>query len=209
MKRAVLVLLAAGAIALAQEHAPAAAIPEGSPNKATVREVENAPVNETNDLLWKWVNFAILAGGIGYLAVKYGGPYFRDRRESIEKGISDAAQVKADAEKRAAEIEARISNLSQEIDELRKSSTAEMQKEAERIRAETASEIAKVQQRAEQEITAAAKAATHDLKVYSAQLALDLAEQQIRSRMNAPVQDELVRTFVRDIDNTTEKAAVS
>ena len=65
-----------------------------------------------HELLWKLANFAVLAGGLGYLIAKNAGPYFRTRGEDIQQGIVDAAQVRAEAEVRAAAIEKKIGNLS-------------------------------------------------------------------------------------------------
>ena len=60
-----------------------------------------------NEIWWKWANFAVLAAGLGYLVAKNAGPFFRSRSEEIQKGIKDAAQVRAEAEARASAIEKR------------------------------------------------------------------------------------------------------
>ena len=51
----------------------------------------------------------------------------------------------------------------------------------------------------EQEIASAAKAARTDLKRYSAQLAVELAERKLRDRMTPDTQNALVRGFVRHL----------
>jgi F-type H+-transporting ATPase subunit b len=206
LKRLLLALSLAAMLSFAQE--PKKQHEVGVPNQTTAREVEESRVNETNELVWKWVNFAIFAGGLGYLAVKYGGPFFRSRTEEIRKGIEAAAIAKAEAEAQAARIEEKIKHLGVEIDELRHSSHEEMQAEGERIRKDTAAEIAKIQARAEQEIASAAKLAMYDLKAYSAHLAVNLAEQQIRNRMNPQTQERLVQQFVNELDGSS-KAAVT
>ena len=70
---------------------------------------------------------------------------------------------------------------------------------AARISQQTAEEIAKIQAHAGQEIAAAGKHARSDLKRYSAELAMGLAEQKVRARMTPGTQDELVDSFVRDL----------
>lgn len=205
MKRVFLTLALAATLSFAQE--PKRQHEVGVPDQTTAREVEDGRVNETNELLWKWVNFAILAGGLGYIAVKYGGPFFRNRTEEIRRGIEAAAVAQAEAEALAARIEDKIKHLGVEIDELRRNSHEEMQAEAERIRKETSAELSKIQARAEQEIASAAKLAMHDLKAYSAQVALNLAEQQIRNRMNPQTQETLVQQFVHELDGGSKAAA--
>jgi F-type H+-transporting ATPase subunit b len=170
----------------AQEHAQAAA-EHGEGH-------EEAPM--PNEIWWKLANFAVLAGGLGYLASKYGGPYFRERAAQIRSGIAEAAQVRADAEARAAEIERRVANLSGEVESLRARSKEEIAAEGARVQAETEAQIAKIQARAEMEIASAGKNASQELKAYSAQLALQLAERQIRQQLTPETQDDLASAFI-------------
>jgi F-type H+-transporting ATPase subunit b len=158
---------------------------------------EDAPM--PNEIWWKWANFALLAGGLGYLIAKHAGPYFRSRTEEIQQGIRDAAKVRADAEARAAEIEARVANLAGEVETLRQKSREEISNEGARVQAETAAQIAKVQSRAEAEIASAGKQASLQLRAYSAQLALDLAEKQIRQRLDGQTQSDLTTAFIDDL----------
>jgi F-type H+-transporting ATPase subunit b len=125
---------------------------------------------------------------------------FKTRSEEISKGIAEARAMKADAEKRAAAIDKRVSALGSEVEKLRSESAAEMQKEGERIRQETAVAIAKVEHQAELEIEAAAKGARRDLREYAAKLALDMAEQRLRSKMDAASEGRLIDGFVTDLN---------
>ncbi len=151
---------------------------------------------------WEWANFVVLAGGLGYLAGKNGGPFFAARSGKIRQDMMEAAALRKDAEARAAEIERRLANLASDIAALRDEARNETQAETERIALQTAAESAKIQAHAEQEIASAAKAARTDLRRYAAQLAVELAERQIRARMTPDTQDELVRGFVRDLDHS-------
>ena len=149
---------------------------------------------------WKWVNFALLGGGLGYLIAKKAPAFFQGRTAEIRKGIADAAKLKQDADSRAAEIEKRIADLGKEIESLRATGRREMAAENERLRQETGQQLAKIQARAEQEIASAAKAARAELKAYSAELALELAEQKLRARMTAEAGHGLVAGFVKDLE---------
>ena len=90
--------------------------------------------------------------------------------------------------------------LTDEVNKLRTESQQEMQRESDRIRQNTESQLAKIQASTGQEIEALTKHAMQDLKVYSAQLAIDLAEQRIRTQMSGEVQNGLVERFVRQLD---------
>ena len=149
--------------------------------------------------IWKWANFLVLAGGIGYLIGKKGGPFFAARSAKIRQDMIEAGDARKQAETRAAEVDRRLANLEAEIAALRAESGKEEEAEAAGFGRHTAAEIAKTQAQAEQEIAAAGKAARLELKRYCADLAVGLAEQKIRARMTPETQDELVRGFVRDL----------
>jgi F0F1-type ATP synthase membrane subunit b/b' len=56
-----------------------------------------------------------------------------------------------------------------------------------------------LQQQAQQEIETAGKLARRELKGFAAKLALDLAEQRIRTRLDANAESGLVDDFVKDL----------
>lgn len=178
------IVLACG-MAVAQEHAPAAE--HGGGHKQGPSEV------------WKWVNFGILALGLGYLIGKNAGPFFENRTREIKRDLLESAAARKAAEARAAEVEQRIANLEVEIAALRAEAERESSGEAGRMSQQIAADIAKIQTHAEQEIVSAGKAARMDLKRYSARLAVDLAEDKVRNRMNPDVQAGLVRSFVDNL----------
>jgi F-type H+-transporting ATPase subunit b len=149
--------------------------------------------------LWKWANFLLLAAGLGYLMVKGLPPIFAERSRAILKDMEESQKTRQDAEARAAEVDRRLAGLEAEIASLRASSKRESEAETQRIAAHTVGEIAKVQANSEREIAAAAKAARADLKRYTAELAVGLAEKKIRDRMTPGTEDGLVRGFVRDL----------
>ena len=169
---------------------------------------ESAEQNEMpNEIWWKWANFGILVVVLGYLVSKNAGPFFTSRSAEIQKGITDAAAVKAEAEARAKSIETRVSNLGAEVQALRKSSQEEIAKEGARISTETTHSIAKMLAQAEQEIATAGKNASLDLKAQAAELAMGIAEQEIRGRLTAQTQDGLVNSFVQDLKQEAKSKA--
>ena len=159
-------------VSLAQEHKETG---EGKHEEAAEKDMT----------AWKWGNFAILAIGIGFLLVKQAGPYFSARSAEIRKGIAEADQLRADAEARAAAMDARLANLGVEVEAMRTSARDEAAQEGQRIRQETEREMAKIQAHADTEIASAVKAAQIDLKAYSAQLAINLARKKVLERMTS------------------------
>ena len=164
----------------------------------------------------RWANFAILVPALGYFIYKTLPQMlvgmtlpevFRARNEEIQKGISEAQALKQDADKRAAAVDARVRMLGSEIDKFRSESKIEMQQEDERIRQETARQIARMEAQAQQEIESAGKLARRELKSYAAKLALDLAEQRVRTRLDANTENALVNGFLQDLQRQPGKEA--
>jgi F-type H+-transporting ATPase subunit b len=146
--------------------------------------------------IWFIVNFVILVAGLGVLIRKSALPFFSARRRKIRTEIIQGEEARQDAEKRAAEVDRRLASLGAEISGLQADSRKELENERERMRQRTAAERARISASAQQEIAAAGKTARAELKRYSAELAIGLAERKIRSRMNAETQDALVGGFV-------------
>jgi F-type H+-transporting ATPase subunit b len=205
MKRGRFLLLIAAAafapVVIAQEPAKAAESP--------IEHASEPPAEGEHGKLelWKWANFAVLVGGLGYLVAKNAGPFFDGRSQQIRKDMVEAQEARRQAEARAADVDRRLASLDNEIAALRAESQKEAQSETERLARHTAAEIAKLQAHAEQEIAAAGKAARMELKRFSAQLAIQLAEQRIRARMTPETQEALVRGFARDLEPPASGAA--
>jgi len=160
----------------------------------------NAGGEEEVSPVWAWANFAILAGALGYLIVKKGGPWFKARSLAIRKGIAEAEEIREEAEARAAEVDRKMAGVEAEIEALRDHARQEQAAEAERIRQQTVVDLARIQEHATREIDAAGKSAHLELKRYAAQLAVDLAEQKIRRQLTPALQSVLVENFARDLD---------
>jgi F-type H+-transporting ATPase subunit b len=169
------------------------------------RKAEESGSQET----WRIVNFVLLAGGLGFLIVKNGGPFFAARSRKITEDLAQGEEARREAERRAAEVERRLSTLDTEIARLREESRKEADNQRERMRQETASELAKMQARTEQEIASAGKTARAELKRYSGELAIGIAEQKIRSRMNADTQDTLVVGFLGELEDPSARPRVN
>ncbi len=148
---------------------------------------------------WKWANFAILAGLLGYVIAKNAPAFFASRTAAIQKGIAEARKISADAAARASAIERKISALDSEVAAMRAHSKAEMEAEGERVREETSRDLAKIKANGQREIESAAKSAREELKLHAADLALGLARERIGQQMTPGNQNALVDAFVRNL----------
>ena len=167
----------------------------------TTRPAQNARTEERAEpaMGWQIANFAILAGFLGYVIAKNAPKFFQARSEQIQRALSEAAKAKEEAEQRVAEMERRIASLAAEIERMRAGMRQEMAAEGERIRLDTERHIHRIQQQAEQEIESMIKRARRELQMYSAELALRMAEEQLTSRITSDVENNLVNSFIADL----------
>jgi F-type H+-transporting ATPase subunit b len=153
---------------------------------------------EVNEL-WKWPNFLLLAGLLGYLIKKHGGPLLQSRSEQIRQNLEAGQKAKVEAEAIAKSVEAKMANLDRVISELRAAAHADLEREAQRIRTEAEAAMARIEQHTAIEIVSIGKHTQIELRQYAAGLAMDLAEQKIRDRMSPATQATLLGNFEGDL----------
>jgi len=159
----------------------------------------NATTERANEI-FKWINFAIVAGLIAWVFLKLTPPFFRKNAETISSAISKATAAKAEAERQLREAEEKLARLQQEVAQLRSTAQREMAAETERLKAITQSDIEKVKLAAKAEMEAAERAARLELKMIAANLAVDGAESLLAKEMTPQVQESLVAAFVKSLE---------
>jgi F-type H+-transporting ATPase subunit b len=150
-------------------------------------------------IIWQTINFVILAGLLGWLIVKQGGPLLAARSKEIAEGLAAGETAKAEADARAAQVQEKLSHLGTEIAAMRADAKEEREREAERIRRETQAEIARIHVQAEHEVESAGKLARLEVQRAAAKLAIELAEDKVRARMSPEIQSALLRGFLTDL----------
>jgi F-type H+-transporting ATPase subunit b len=150
-------------------------------------------------LAWKWVNFAVLLGGLGYLAAKNAPAFFSARTADIQKAIKDATGLKIEAEFRASEIDRKMATLEAEIRRMRDASRAEMSQESARIDHDTSVALDKIHEHTAREIEALQHQARNTLREHAAQLAVTLAAERMRERMTSDDRAHLIDAFIQSV----------
>ncbi len=138
-------------------------------------------------------NFLVIAAVIVWAARKYLPGMFRDRTAAIQKAMLEAQKASEEARRRLADIESRLMKLDAEIAAMRDAAEKEGAAEEARIKAAAEEDARKIVAAAEQEIAAAVKAARRQLTAHAADLAVGLAQKQIR--VDAATDQSLVRNF--------------
>jgi len=155
---------------------------------------------ETATEVFKWINFAIVAGALLWVCLKKAPGFFRGRAESISSAITKAGSTKAAADAQLREAETKLANLDKEVAELRAFAEREAAAEVERIRTATRSDLEKIGVAAKAEIEAAERAARLELKALAAMLAVDGAEALLVKQLNARAQAGLISNFVKTLE---------
>jgi F-type H+-transporting ATPase subunit b len=149
--------------------------------------------------LFKWINFAIVAGGLIWVFAKILPPKFRANAENISSAITKATAAKAEADRQLKDAERRLARLEEEVRALREQAEKDGAAEAERLRALAKSDVEKVGIAAKAEIAAAERAARLELKAMAAKLAVDGAESLVAKQLTPQAQDALIAGFVKSL----------
>jgi F-type H+-transporting ATPase subunit b len=183
------------AVALIVVPASRAAQTADSPKAA---KVENEP-GEDDMLGWKWANFALLVAVLAWVGNKYANPYFAGQTQIIRQGLDEARRHREDAERRSADVQLKLTHIGEEIEKFRRTALAEQGAEMERQRQRMTAEVEATWANASQQIETLGKHARRDLRHFASNLALELAEQRIRQRMNPSIQATLTGDFVEKL----------
>ena len=168
-------------------------------NAYAAEEGGNAATEKATEI-FKWINFAIVAGLILWVCLKKAPAFFGGRAEAISSAITKAAGSKAAADAQLREAESKLANLQKEVAELRAFAGKEAATEVERIHAVTRSDAQKIAAAAKAEIEAAERAARLELKAIAAKLAVDGAESLLANQLTTQAQEALIISFVKSLE---------
>jgi F-type H+-transporting ATPase subunit b len=167
---------------------------------AHAAEESTNAANEHATNIFKWINFAIVAGLIGWIFLKVTPPFFRKNADAISSAITKATAAKTEADRQLREAEGKLARLQQEVTQLRAAADREGSAEAERIRNVTQNDVQKIGAAAKAEIAAAERAARLELKAIAANLAVDGAESLLAKQLTPQAQESLVAAFVKTLE---------
>jgi F-type H+-transporting ATPase subunit b len=151
----------------------------------------------TTATIYEYVNFLILALGIGVPLVRWLPKFLRNRKEKLRSDIESARKVTEDASARLSAVEAKLASLDAEIAKFRAEVEAESLADEKRIKASLGEESARIVEAAEQELAQAAAQARRGLRSFAADLAV---EQAARQMVLTPETDRaLIAEFIGDV----------
>jgi F0F1-type ATP synthase membrane subunit b/b' len=160
---------------------------------------EEDPAASTAGLIFRWLNFILVFGGIGYLIAKHGGAFFRANAKAIAASITEATAAKAEADRELHAVEIKIARFDQEVADLREAARRDSAAEAERLRASGRAEIEKISQAGRGELAAAERAAQQELRSIAASMAVERAGALVSSRMNREIRARIFHSFLGEL----------
>jgi F-type H+-transporting ATPase subunit b len=149
--------------------------------------------------IYKTINFVLLAVVLGWILRKPMAGFFAGRADSIEEGLENGRRAIAQAEARLEEIGRKLEHLHAEITSFRDQGAREIEAERERLRQVAEAESEKILAAARIQIQVAMRAAKIELKKFTAQRAVDLAEEMVRQQIDDAARQRLIDEFVHKI----------
>lgn len=148
---------------------------------------------------WKFFNLAIFVALLVYLLRKPLSGAFKAKRETIRAELIRAEEERQSALAKLTETEAKLARLEAEAADIRQKAEIEANAEKLRIAAQTEFEIKKMREQAQSEIELTSKQARLQLRQFSAEESIRLAEEKIRREINSEADAQLVRANIQSI----------
>jgi F-type H+-transporting ATPase subunit b len=147
------------------------------------------------------VNFALLVWVIVRLGKKPVASFLEDRREKIDRGIQEAAAVKAKAEAVFNEYTERLKTLDAELTKLRSDIAKAAAHDRAQIVADAEESAKRVKTETEELVARQAEQLESEIRREVVQAAIDAAERAVKEVATADDQRRLADAFAREISN--------
>lgn len=154
-----------------------------------------------NPDLWRVINLLVFVAILVYiLRNKIGiGKLLDNRAASIRQQLEQATHGRQEAERRLAEVEARLKELDSEVADIKAEADRDAEREADRLREAAAADAEKVRQMAQREIEGAMKAARTELRAFVADKSVELAETIIRREITSADNSRMLSKYAEDL----------
>lgn len=172
-------------------------------HSSTVRTIARVAhlKTETAAQIFEDFNSGVLIFAIAVFLWKMLPKLFQRRSETLQKELIEARLATEKANRRLAEVEARLLRLDTEIETIRHQVEHEAAEDEKRIHEALENERERIIASAEQEITATQAAAQRDLKKFAADLAIDNAMRKIQ--LSNDTDRALIREFGKSLNKNS------
>lgn len=146
-----------------------------------------------NPAIPKAINLVVFLLVLGYLLRKPTREFFSNRLREVRGTLERAARDREEAVKRMAEIDRRLAGLDTDLVEIKAQADREAEAEQARLAADAAADAERLRSVAQREIEAAKQTALAELRQFTAEKSVDLAEQIIRRELTPEDDRRLVQ----------------
>jgi F-type H+-transporting ATPase subunit b len=156
-------------------------------------------VDSPTGTIYRWINFAIVAGVAIYFLVKKAGPGFRANSAEIQSAIAEGTRAREAAEQSRRAAEQKMAGLEAEIAAMKGEAEKSARTEAQKILALAQAESEKIDLAASAEIDAAERAARLELRKWVADRVVARTEGLLRDQITPSADATLVKGFVEGL----------
>lgn len=148
------------------------------------------------ETLFKWMNFVLLFGALGYFLRKPFKQFLATRSEEIRKSLAEAKAAKENAERELATVMSRLEQIEKELAAMKNEAAAQTEADRQQILEVARQEAKQIVSSAHEEVALLVKNARQELRRHSAAFVVQMAEQKIKSAIRPEHQKPLFEKFV-------------
>jgi F-type H+-transporting ATPase subunit b len=167
-----------------------------APGVALAAEEGGGKWAPTLTTIGRFFNLALVIAVLVWVGRKPLAAFCVNRTQLIREQLEEARRAKEAAEAKLAEAAQRMARLEDELREMRATAEREAQEEYGRLVAAAERDAEKIVERTRQEINGMTRAAQNELRQHAATLAVQLAEEKIRTDMTPEDRARLFGQFV-------------
>lgn len=146
------------------------------------------------------INFLILVGVIYFAAGGMVRDALKTRASEVRTDLDQAQKAQTDAKASYDELQTKFNNLAAQIEDMKRKAADDAEAEAKAIDERAARDVALIEEAAERTIRNEAERARQMLRREAANLAVDLAGQQLKSQIGAAENAQLTRQFMHAVE---------
>ncbi len=156
-------------------------------------------MDKTKDLIWRTMNFVVLAGVLVFLLKKPLAQALESRRQGIRDQLDDLEKQKQEAETQLSAYKDKLNQLEKEVEKI----VAEYVKDGEAIKAkiieEAKASAEKLQGQAKKNIEHEFEKARNELRAEMADQAVAMAEELIKKSIKAEDQERIISEYLAKV----------
>jgi len=159
-----------------------------------------SPVWHVPMIVWQIVNLIIVIVLLWYLLRRPAPVFFASRAEEIENLLQKAVREREEARERLREIEDKMAHLGDEVTAIEQSAVEAAERDKVKILEETEAARERIQREAVEDLDRRLREARRDLKVYAADLAVNMAKEILAKNIGTEDEKRFRADFLRRME---------